>query len=84
MIKITPGNTCTRGYFDQVNAKKMAFENFYCFSQAPSILREHRQKTFVTLSKVGGGEGFSGSVQEGKFMTKIFLADNVDCSSKNL
>ena len=27
---------------------------------------------------MGGGESFSGSVKEGKFMTKIFLADNVE------
>ena len=26
----------------------------------------------------GGGESFSGSVKEGKFVTKIFLADNVE------
>ena len=46
-------------------------------------------KTFVKLSALwllkGGGWGFQWiSVKEGKFVTKIFLADNFEWSSKNL
>ena len=48
-------------------------------------LREHTQKTFVTLSRfwpeVGG---LSESVKKVKFVTKIFFSDNVEGSSKNL
>ena len=37
MIRIALGKW---GYFDQIifNANKMAFESFFCFSQAPTIL----------------------------------------------
>ena len=55
--------------------------------------REHRQKTFITLSgfwplKEGGGggggggggvgRGLSESIKKGKFVTKIFFSDNVE------
>ena len=53
------------------------------FSGSITILREHLQKSFVTLSGFWlfwgcGGESFSGSVKEEKFVRKIFLADNVE------
>ena len=58
-------------------------------------VREHWQKTFVTLSVFlpfvgdGGGRGewgreLSESVKKGKFVTKSLVLDNVEKSSKNL
>ena len=51
-------------------------------------VREHQQKTFVTLNgfwwAVKGVRGFNESVRKGKIETKIFFSNSVEGISKNL
>ena len=59
------------------NAKKMAIEIFFAFPKLHYyVKRESTTKNFVKLSGSWlGDKGFSGSVKEGKLVTKIFIAD---------
>ena len=48
-------------------------------SAKKNAIREHRQKTFVTLSglwTVKGCGGLNESVKKRKFVTKVFFSDN--------
>ena len=52
-----------------------------------SFVREHQQKTHVTLRRFWSFkavEGLSDSVKKWKFVTKVFLSDNAKWSFKNL
>ena len=80
MIEIALGNKWG-GYFDQIifnlMQRKWPLKFFFAFPKLHYyVKRESTTKNFVKLSGFWlGGKGFSGSVKEGKLVTKIFIAD---------
>ena len=86
----TENNLNMKNLLKAFNARRISIFTFFLFVwKYPFWLREHRQKTFITISglwplrrwwwEVGEGEwGLSESVKKGTFLPKIIFSVNVE------